>query len=121
MLKRHHLADATNAELCRYHRAAEKEDKASDPRTAQGMKARDWLHAIEHEAEDRVREARAPLAAAVRAYKAIGGGPGKKYKPGPERTELLRVNKEIDKVETSLRDARAYNVENRGLRTRAAR
>ncbi len=110
MLKAEHLSQATNGELVRYHRAAYRiVSKKKGPSNAPGSPEYDRAHAlmlaIEAEAEERIREAQKPVAAAARAYKAAGGRPGRLVR-GPEREELLKANAQQSKIEKALRHAR---------------
>lgn len=103
MLKAEHLSQATNGELVRYHRAAYKVSERKDDPGRE--RAHDLMLAIEAEAEERIREAKKPVADAARAYKAAGGRPGRLVR-GPEREELLRANAHVSAVEKALRHAR---------------
>lgn len=93
MLKAHHLPDATNGELVRYARAAERTED------------HDLLREIHREANTRVDAAKDPHREAQRAYSAAGGKPGRIVR-GPERDELVKAGKKVTAIEAALRRAR---------------
>jgi hypothetical protein len=100
MLKRSHLPDATNSELVRYARSAEKDDH-------------DLLRAIHDEANARVEAQKKEWGAAVRAYKAVGGRPGHLVR-GAERDALKKAGEALSRLEKSLRPARGRKYSGRG-------